>query len=56
MVYMTTRTNTECPDFGSHEGNATDAWVEAHGEPTLPEHWDAIMAAAEAEYQACEGH
>lgn len=50
-----TATNPQCPDHASHEQNAADRLF-----PGLDvlngEQDEAVLAEAEAEYLACEGH
>ena len=49
--------NPACPDHTSHSQNAADLLFPAGVPASLsPEQSEAIDAAAEAEYLACEGH
>lgn len=51
--------NTECPDFSSHQENARDLYLMEHRTTedalTADDH-EAIDTAAENEYRSCEGH
>lgn len=50
-------TNTECPDFSSHQQNAVERlFPNADPNALTVEQGEAVDAEAEAEYRCCEGH